>query len=95
MKPKHMDMKHMKRMLETWTVMSFCHVMRVWTSFGQMMTWRFLIILFWMSLRRPFVKRNTAHLDTWTWSTMLGGHVQITLIGNAEVMELMWTLVSG
>ena len=44
---------------------------------------------------QTFCQENTAHLDTWTWSTMLGGHVQITLIGNAEVMELMWTLVSG
>ena len=92
MKPKHMDMKHMKRMLETWTVMSFCHVMRVGC---QKMTWRFLRIFLLMVLTRLFVKKNTAHLDTWTGSTMLGGHVQITLIGNAEVMGLMWTLVSG
>ena len=42
-----------------------------------------------------FVKMIMAHLDTWTVSTMLGGQVQVNLIGNAGVTGLLWTLVSG
>ena len=42
-----------------------------------------------------FVKTIMAHLDSWNGSTMLGGQVQVNLIGNAGVTGLLWTLVLG
>ena len=44
---------------------------------------------------QSFVKRIMAHLDTWIGNTMVGGQVQVNLIGNAGVTGRLWTLVLG
>ena len=43
---------------------------------------------------QSFVKRIMAHLNTWIGNTMVGGQVQVNLIGNAGVTGRLWTLVS-
>ena len=44
---------------------------------------------------QSFVKRIMAHLNTWIGNTMVGGQVQVNLIGNAGVTGRLWTLVLG
>ena len=41
-----------------------------------------------------FVKRIMAHLNTWI-GNMVGGQVQVNLIGNAGVTGRLWALVLG
>ena len=39
---------------------------------------------------QSFVKKIMAHLDTWIGNTMVGGQVQVNLIGNAGVTGRFW-----